>query len=150
MTKFNEGVLTVKFEWGVPESTGNIFQITAYIGDDRFKPTTYLEDDVLKGVLSQTVALPVNVRLFFYGKTEADTKVNESGEIVEDMFVKITSVNLDGFEFNDSFLHKNLTLVTIPDQRSITTSFVGFNGYVDIDLNQDNVFQAYMLLNKEK
>lgn len=99
------------------------------------------------GIVEFEITLPTTVVLQISGKNyNTDTIVGSDGNILEDMFVKLVALTLDGFPLRDVFLHQNLTIVTDNNEK-ITTSYFGFNGTVTIDLHQDNVFEQYLLMN---
>lgn len=89
------------------------------------------------------IDLPTVVKLNFSGKDPTvDVVMDLSGKIVQDLYVKILKVNIDGFELNEKFIHQGLTINTV-DGESWTTSYIGFNGEIKIDLAQPNVFLQY-------
>jgi hypothetical protein len=90
------------------------------------------------------VDLPSQVVLQFTGKDPVTgTVTDDNGNIIEDMFVKILSIALDGFKLNEKFIHQKIKLVTDNNQE-IITSYIGFNGTVTLDLAEFNVFSQYL------
>ena len=68
-----------------------------------------------------------------------DTKLDHTGKILEDLFVKIKSVRLDGFDMDPNYLVQRLIFQTETNNQ-IATNYLGFNGSVRFDLTQPRVF----------
>ena len=80
------------------------------------------------GTVDFDVELPAQIILKFSGKnSDTDTLIDENGNIISDMYVKIDSISMDGFELSKIFLHQKITLLTESGQK-IQTSYFGFNG----------------------
>ena len=62
------------------------------------------------------------------------------------MYVKITAITLDKFKLNKIFLHQKMKLLT-ENKKEITTSYIGFNGSIFIDMPESTVFSQYLLMN---
>ena len=89
------------------------------------------------------IQLPTKIKLVVSGKDMAtDTKVDEQGKIIQDLYVKIVKISLDGFELDDRFLFQKIKLVTNDGVR--IGSYLGFNGHVDFVMDQPTVFQQIM------
>ena len=95
------------------------------------------------------IDLPAVVKLRFSGKDHTtDVIFDQDGKITQDMYVKILGVNLDGFNLNEKFIHQGLTINTT-DGQTWTTSYIGFNGEILLDLSEPNVFlQYHSILNR--
>ena len=92
------------------------------------------------------IYLPTRLEIRTSGKRMDYHTRLENGEIVEDMYVKIQNVRLDGLPLNQNFLNKKITLVD-ENKQSHTTNYFGFNGSVNLNFDEDNVFIQYVLLN---
>lgn len=95
------------------------------------------------------IELPTAVKLSFSGKDHiTDVIFDHNGNIIKDLYVKILSVNIDGFKLNEKFIHQRLVIDTT-DGQSWTTSYIGFNGNIIINMPEKNVFlQYYSFLNR--
>lgn len=90
--------------------------------------------------------LPTSVTLQFSGKNyNTDTVVDLDGNIVQDKFIKIVSVDVDRFRLPETFLYRKLTINT-DDGRSYTTPYIGFNGRMHLVLDQTDIFSQYLKL----
>ena len=86
------------------------------------------------------IQLPARVVLQVWDKDmNQDTKVDHRGNIVEDLFVRIKSVCLDGFKMDPNYLVQQLVFQTEKGDQ-IKTNYLGFNGFVEFDLVQPRVF----------
>ena len=93
------------------------------------------------------VTLPSKFDIQYSGKNnQTDTKLDESGQIIADMYVKIKTMKLDGFPMSPKYLYQRLTMHT-DDGQSFTTCYAGFNGHMHVDLDQPTVFSQYVLMN---
>jgi hypothetical protein len=99
------------------------------------------------GTVDFDVELPTQVVLKFSGKnSDTDTLIDENGNIISDMYVKINSASMDGFDLNKIFLHQKIKLLTESGQ-AIQTSYFGFNGISTIEMPESSVFSQYLLMN---
>jgi hypothetical protein len=86
------------------------------------------------------LVLPENVVIKTSGKNlKYDTKMNSKGEIIEDLYVKIESISLDGFPLGERYIHQLITINT-DDGNHVSTSYLGFNGEVVLEFAEDNAF----------
>jgi hypothetical protein len=91
--------------------------------------------------------LPDVVVLIVSNKNINDTIVDSEGNIVEDRYIQLQSAHIDGFELNYNFLHKKVVLNTT--NNSVVSSYFGFNGFVNLIFDQENVFYQIYTLNRE-
>jgi hypothetical protein len=92
---------------------------------------------------SVDLKLPTKITLVVSGKNMSlDTKIDKDGKILEDLYIKIIGVSLDGFDPGVSFLHQKIKLVT--EDGVLTTPYLGFNGHVDFIMDQPTVFHQVM------
>ena len=147
MQKINHCFIEFDLEFGcinnklmtVALSSGdNVTQIQPKSVDGQYlsKPRLYID-------------LPAVVKLTFSGKDHnTDVVFDQDGKITQDLYVKIRGINLDGFNLNEKFIHQGLTINTT-DGQTWTTSYIGFNGEILLDLSEPNVFlQYYSILNR--
>lgn len=94
------------------------------------------------------IALPTTIKLTFSGKDNlTDTVVDSNGKIIEDKAVIIQEITLDNIPISDVYIKKYLKLTTL-DQQEIYTSYIGFNGIMELDLDRPNVFLQLMKFNR--
>jgi len=84
--------------------------------------------------------------LHYSGKIKQDTIIGKDNEIIEDMYVKILAIRLDKIDLNEKFIHQNIQIVT-DSKDTHTTSYIGFNGTITLDLAESNVFSQVLTLN---
>jgi hypothetical protein len=93
------------------------------------------------------ITLPTTVRIDYSGKdSQNDTKLDESGNIIADLYAKIKTMRLDGFPMSQTYLYQKLTMHT-QDGQVFNTCYAGFNGYMEVVLDQPTVFSQYILMN---
>lgn len=98
-------------------------------------------------VFEKNIQLPKKLVLKTSGKIDGvDTKVDAKGNIVEDMYIQIESISLDDFPLNEIFLHQRINLLT-ENGKTNTSNYIGFNGTVNLDFVEDNVFSQVLTLN---
>lgn len=90
------------------------------------------------------IVLPTQITLKFSGKNQnTDTVVDQAGNILKDLTVKIKTIRLDGMIVNQNFLH-NCLILTAQDNSTWIGSIVGFNGTMNINLDKNNVFSQFV------
>jgi hypothetical protein len=95
------------------------------------------------------IVLPTTVRLEFSNKNyNTDTILDQQGRITDDVHVKIQSMSLDNFEFDELFLHQKIKLTT-DQQQTVISCYIGFNGAVTFDFACSDVFSQYLLLKSQ-
>lgn len=142
MHRLNSCNLEFKFEFGLVD--GRYMQTTIQVNSTEY---TVIPNNSCFNTKQLVVDLPTQVVLKFTGKnTDTDTIVDNNGQIIKDMFVKIISISLDGFILPEKFLHQQLILVTDTGQQ-INSAYIGFNGKLVIDMPQKTVFLQYLSMN---
>jgi hypothetical protein len=142
MHDFNKCQLQIKLEFeSIGSKTMNV-DINGY-------PVIPSEvDGKLLSVTNLNIILPTKVLITFSNKDpNHDTIVDQTGNIIQDLCVKIKSIALDGFKFNEKYLHQKLSVVT-ENGNSITTSYIGFNGQMLLTFDKSDVFSQYLWLNQ--
>jgi len=106
-----------------------------------------LQPENNQAIYEEEITLPTKVLIQTSGKEDGvDTKVDKDGNILEDMSAILTSLSLDSFELNEIFLYQRMQLVT-KNNISVTGCYFGFNGSVNIDFVEDNVFAQVLSFN---
>ena len=89
------------------------------------------------------ITLPTKITLVVHGKDmKYDTEIDNEGNMVRDLYVRITEVYLDGFDLGVDFLYKKINFIT--NDGVLTTPYLGFNGRVEFDLDQPTIFDQVM------
>jgi len=111
--------------------------------DDSNSLTKVSKDD---SSYSTNLHLPAIIKLKFSGKTVHDTVTDKDNKIIEDMYVKVLAIRLDKFELNEKFIHQKINIVADSNETH-TTSYIGFNGTITLNLAESNVFSQVLTLN---
>ena len=90
------------------------------------------------------ITLPTAITLVFDGKDNStDTSVDSNNSIVKDLYVKISNIWLDNILISDNIVCKICNLVTV-NNGVINNNYVGFNGHINLDLNNNTVFEQVL------
>ena len=93
------------------------------------------------------ISLPTTVYLIVSNKDPTDTIVDSNGNIVQDCYVKLSSMTIDGFNINEKFLHQKIILTTV-NGFAVTSSYFGFNGTIELVLDRKSVMSQCLYLNR--
>lgn len=138
--KFDTCKLELEFEFG--DCRGDYFRVQIDNGD------SVKDVDYFNPYYSTMIELPATLKITTSGKNHKIHTIVKDGEIVEDMYVKVNKLKLDGLAIGNTFYHKKLTLTTIDNQEH-TTNYFGFNGTCTIDFVHSNVFTQFLSLNTD-
>lgn len=142
MPNFGHCAIEFDFEFGTIKNKHMMVEIQTETESISVNP-----DESSKGFAKIEVDLPTCVVLKFTGKDyNTDTIVDENGKIIQDVYVKISNMRLDGFVLNEKFMHQKIKISTDQGQE-FTTSYIGFNGTVQIVLSEKDVFSQYLSMN---
>jgi len=142
MTKINE--CCVEFEFEFSYVNNKLMQVQLVNDQNIVLVDPQHVHDRYWAVAKINVSLPTTIKLEFEGKDpNIDTVLDDKGNIVEDLYVKITAIKLDGFALKENFLHQRLTIHTL-DNQCWTTSYIGFNGTITINFEKSNTFSQYL------
>ena len=140
MALFNKGKIKINFEFGEIDGRFMNIHVINNNNEEFITPES--------PVYESQVILPTKIIIKTSGKNmKYDTKI-VNNEIVADMYAKITDVTLDSHPLNHNFHHKKINLKA-EDGRVHTTNYFGFNGTVEITLQEDNIFSQYLILNSD-
>ena len=130
MYDLNQGRFELRLKFG-QLSSGKLIGATMY------------HEDRLCTEYSVDVTLPTKITLVVHGKDmNNDTRLDDKGNIIQDLYVRIMGVYLDGFNLGEEFLYKKIKFIT--EDGVLTTPYLGFNGRVEFDLDQTTVFDQVM------
>lgn len=142
MTKINECCIEFEFEFSYVNN--KLMQVQLINDQNIVSVDTQHAHDRYWAVAKINVKFPTTVKLEFKGKDpNVDTILDDKGNILEDLYVRITAVRLDGFDLRENFLHQRLTIHTL-DNQFWTTSYIGFNGTMTINFEKSNTFSQYL------
>ena len=140
MINFNTCNLKIVFKFN--ECNGKLMKVEVDCGH-----SVILEPVDKYAVFEQQIELPKKVIIRTSGKNHKyDTKMDESGNIYEDLAVQIESIKLDSFDLNEQYLHQKINILTESGETH-TTSYIGFNGTINLDFDENNVFAQVLKAN---
>ena len=138
--KFNTCKLELEFEFG--DCRGDYFRVQIDNGN------SIKDVDYFNPYYSTMIELPATLKIITSGKNHKIHTIVKDAEIIEDMYVKVNKLKLDGLAIGNTFYHKKLNLITIDNDKH-TTNYFGFNGTCTIDLQHSNMFTQFLNLNTD-
>lgn len=134
--------VTFSFEFGAID--GRTIAVEIIVADQSVKVNPAESSATVKNI-----KLPTQINIKFSGKTLGkDTKIDATGNIVQDMYVKVTGIKVDNLKIPEWVVQKKLSYVD-SDGKLLQTAYVGFNGVMTIDIPEDNVFSFYRRFNRD-
>lgn len=131
----NKVRIDIEFEFGLIDNR----YMTVMVNDQLVTPAN--------PTVSFEIDLPTRIRIDYSGKNnQTDTKLDEQGNIIADLYAMIKVMKLDGFLAKQKYLYHNVTMHTTTGE-VFTTCYAGFNGHMQIVLDQPTVFSQYVLMN---
>ncbi len=134
--------LTFKFEFGLLNNRHMLVEISF---DDHVKKV----DPTNSEIILKNVKLPNLIFIRFTGKiTGKDTIVDNNGNIINDMYIKILEIKMDRLKIPTWVIEKKLSYITEFGNK-INSSYIGFNGEMVINIPESNGFAFYRRLCKD-
>lgn len=90
-------------------------------------------------VYETDLKFPAKFSIHVFGKGDFDTEVDEQGVVINDKYIRLLEINVDGMSCYSDYVHHHIFLHTNHGQ-SIQTNYWGFNGRVNLDFDYDNSF----------
>lgn len=94
--------------------------------------------------ITTSLILPCAIDLIFSNKNNDCDTILIGDQIVEDLFVKITNLWLDGIAVPESVIQK-LSILRLDNGKCILSNYIGFNGVIRIELTEQCVFDQVMV-----
>ena len=97
---------------------------------------SYTFDDLDQGqnTIDLQLTFPCVCKFETYGKDPSDTVIDACNKIVEDKYIILDDIQIDGYSVDKNFLLQHLTFYT-EDNQKLDTNFWAFNGICLIDLS---------------
>ena len=84
-----------------------------------------------------TIQFPTKFNIVVSGKGPNDTLVDQDGNIVGDMYIKLNRVSVDGIPCSTNYVHELINCTDRGD--TVQTNYWGFNGVIKLDFSHSNV-----------
>jgi hypothetical protein len=134
--------ITFEFEFGLIDGRAMLIEVVAN------NDTLRVDHNNPKIVLSQ-ITIPNKIEIKFSGKNlKHDTKIDQLGNIIQDMYVKIIGMKIDNLKIPDWVIQKKLSYTTDAG-KELQTAYIGFNGIMTMLIPENNVFAFYRRLNHD-
>jgi len=88
--------------------------------------------------------LPTTLKFTTDGKKDNDIIVSTDGDIVADMFIKISKFSIDRMPVKTWILEKYLFSGQSYDGKSYDTNYIGYNGVTEVDLEFSDSFEFFL------
>jgi hypothetical protein len=104
--------------------------------------SSYSLFDTDRFVFKHCIDWPTTLKIVLSNKNLLhDTTVNSDGKIIADKYIQLIRIVVDRIEA--SVEHMN-SIVLNTDDNKITATYWGFNGYVELNLTQENSFMWHL------
>jgi len=84
------------------------------------------------------IEFPTKFMIKVAGKGPTDTQIDDQGNIINDMFIKLTNVTVDGLSCNTEYVYR--TNLHTDSGQVVQSNYWGFNGYVELNFDYANSF----------
>jgi len=133
------------FEYGKIDN--RLMQLTVEHNQTIYPVSPIFEDNTGHAELKFVADLPTVINFLISGKGVNDTIVDSQGNIIQDCYIKITGLFIDGFEIKPGAVDRNISVFTENNQQ-FTTHYLGFNGRAELRLSKSNVMSQVLFLNQ--
>ena len=79
------------------------------------------------------------LRIVISGKTADHTQIDDQGNILKDMCIKLINITVDGLSCSPEYVYHHINLHTDLGQ-VVQSNYWGFNGYVELNFDYANSF----------
>lgn len=105
------------------------------------------QDAVIEQVIN--LALPTDLDLIVSGKDMTkDTVLDQSGQIIQDKYIKICEIKIDNLPVPTAWLEQKLILIKT-DGECVNTNYFGFNGRCRICFAKSYAFLQILSMTRE-
>ena len=133
----NQSDLDLEFKIGHCNST-----MSMEILVDDTPMASYPSFDTNRFVLKHRINWPSTLKIVLSNKNLLhDTMVDADGKIIADKYIQLTRVVVDRIETTVEYIN---SVVLNTDDNKITTTYWGFNGFVELDFTQENSFMWHL------
>jgi hypothetical protein len=144
MPEFSSCTAKLTFEYGRIDSRHMNLSVMHDAKSYMLEPV--FDEDTGHAELIISITLPTNFYFLVSNKGAADTVVDDSGNILKDCYIKLTSISLDQIETNCDTLGQKIILTTTTGQ-TVKSNYFGFNGTAVLPLLKPDVFSQVLTLN---
>lgn len=104
--------------------------------------SSYSVFDTDRFVFKHRINWPTTLKIVLSNKNLLhDTTVDSDGKIIADKYIQLTRIMVDRIE--TTVRHINSIVLNTNDNK-ITTNYWGYNGYVELNLTQENSFMWHL------
>lgn len=137
----------IEFDFEFSKVNNNAMRLIVEYNAKKYDVIPNFVGDIGTARINLPITLPTYVTLIVSNKGINDTIVDDTNKIIQDCYIKVTSVKIDKFKLNDIFLHQKIHLVT-HDNNVVTSNYFGFNGHAVLDFKKTTVLAQYLSLNQ--
>ena len=126
----------LKLTFEVSQLNGKSMSLT-FLNSDKIETFDQLANGVF--VYETKLEFPAKFSIQVSGKGPLDTEVDAQGNVVKDLYIKLSDINVDGLSCHPTYVHQSINLITNGGEK-ILTNYWGFNGHVNLDFDYQNSF----------
>jgi putative lipoic acid-binding regulatory protein len=134
MTLSNLSELTLDFH--VSQLNQKSMSIT-FVNNDLPQTIEHLDEG--EYTYKTKIEFPTKFIIKVAGKGPRDTQIDDQGNILKDMCIKLTNITVDGLSCSPEYVYHHITLHTDSGQ-VVQSNYWGFNGYVELNFDYTNSF----------
>lgn len=90
------------------------------------------------------ITLPCEIQFNLSGKGPLDTVVDENGKVVEDKFIRIDWLSLQGIPVERWILESRLLILHYGSGEQIKTNYFGHNGQAKLVIPHEDIFDFWL------
>jgi hypothetical protein len=139
----------ISFDLSFEHINNLIMQAVLIVDNERININPTLDNEKYTATVNACVKLPTLISLEFSGKNyNTDTLIDQQGNILKDICIKIQNMRLDGLSVGQYYLQQHLILID-DSGTEWTGPYIGRNGIMQIALKEDNIFSQFIDINKK-
>jgi len=135
----NSALTKLELEFKIGHCNGTM-RMQMFIDDILIADYVNIASDSLR--VEHQFMWPATLKLVLSDKNlSSDTKINNDGKIVEDKFIELKKISVDGVDANIEFMQR---IVLNTNKEKIKAYYWGFNGTVEIAFDQIDSFAWHL------
>jgi hypothetical protein len=139
----------ISFDLSFDHIDNRIMQAMLTIDREQIDVWPTLANEKYTATIEAGIKLPALISLEFSGKNyNTDTVIDQQGNILKDICIKIKNMRLDGLSVDQYYLQQRLILI---DDTGIEWigPYIGRNGIMQIAFKENNIFSQFIDINKK-
>jgi len=144
MLNLQTALIELEFEFG--RANDRFINIVISDAKSKFNVFPY-EDNGWFGHVALPVQLPTKIFIECSGKTDQDVIVDKNNNIIQDTYVKIKNIKIDGFFLSKNYIDQKIIQHTSTGEE-IISSYIGHNCSIVLDFSKNNAIYQVLYANQ--